>query len=178
MARRKPSERRNTGDDKVAEPDLTPIMNLTFMLILALLTTISLVPLGFISVQAPKVGGSGSGAAEKPKEKPLNLTVVVKSEGYNIAASGATLDGTRDGRPGETLCPKVKGQFDTSRLSSELDKIKTAFPEEVAVIIMADEDIDYGDIVKTMDAARVPPKGSSFEELFPAVTFSPGVLGA
>ncbi len=178
MAKRKPSDRRRGAEDETPEPDLTPIMNLTFMLILALLTTASLVPLGFISIQAPKLGGGGGGgAAQEKKEKPLNLTVIVKYDGYNIAASGATLDGGSAGRPGQTLFPKKDGKYDTDALNNKLVEIKKGFPDEEAVIIMADPDIEYGDIISTMDALREAPDNSGFDWLFPAVSFSPGVVG-
>lgn len=181
MASQKPTDRRRGGlDDELPEPDLAPIMNLTFMLILSLLTLASLLPLGLISVQAPQIGpGGGGGAPDKPPEKKLNLTILVTRGGYNIAAEGATLDGSSAGRQGEALFPKIDGKngekvYDTEGLNRRLIQIKKTFPLEQSVIITADEEVMYEDIVKTMDAARESPDG---EELFPAVAFSAGIVG-
>ena len=177
----KPSERRK-GDAgaEIGEPDLTPIMNLTFMLILALLTMASILPIGLITVQAPQIAGGGGGGATPPPptEKPLNLTIFVTLKGFNIAASGATLDGSTEGRPGEALFPKIKNEkgelvFDFDRLNAKLTQIKKSFPLEQKVIITADESILYEDIVKTMDASRESPDG---EELFPAAAFAGGIV--
>lgn len=157
-------------------------MNLTFMLILALLTLSSLMPLGLISVQAPQLAGGGAGGADsKPDDEPkLNLTIFVTKDGYNLAASGATLDGSSDEPPraGEALFPKinVEGQrvYNFQALNRKLIEIKKNFPREQSVIIAADEDVIYDDIVKTMDAARESADG---RELFPAVAFSAGIVG-
>jgi biopolymer transport protein ExbD len=181
MAKQKPSDRRKGGmDSDFKEPDITPIMNLTFMLILALLTMASFLPLGLINIQAPQLGGGASGANQAPQdeEKKLNLTLFVTMAGFNIAASGATLDGSSEGRTGEPLVPKltVEGKLDYNypELNRRLIEIKKTFPRETAVIIVADPDVIYDDIVKVMDASRENAEG---KELFPAVAFSPGILG-
>lgn len=183
MANQKPSDRRRGGiGEGPGEPDLTPIMNLTFMLILALLTLSSVVPLGLISVQAPQMGGGGGGGGSDEEPKPkLNLTIFVTKKGYNLAASGATLDGASDKppRPGQPLFPKTAGadgqqDYDYAALNKKLIEIKQSFLQETSVIITADEDVLYEDIVRTMDAARESADG---KELFPAVAFSAGIVG-
>jgi biopolymer transport protein ExbD len=183
MPSQKPSDRRRGGlDDQLPEPDLTPIMNLTFMLILALLTMAAIMPMGLISVQAPQINNGGGGGGPPPEEqkKPLNLTIFVTKKGYNIAASGATLTGDNDdpARPGQALFPILEENgernYDFGKLTQRLSIIKKSFPLEQSVIITADEDVKYEDIVKTMDAAREDPDGN---ELFPGVAFSAGIVG-
>lgn len=184
MASQKPSDRRRGGiGEGVGEPDVTPIMNLTFMLILALLTLSSILPLGLISVQAPQIAGGAGGGADTPPEEEqvkLNLTIFVTKDGYNLAASGATLDGSSDTppRPGEPLFPKItidgQKKYNFEALNRKLIEIKKNFPREQSVIITADEDVIYDDIVKTMDASRESADG---RELFPAVAFSAGIVG-
>lgn len=181
---RKPSDRRRGGiGEGVGEPDLVPIMNLTFMLILALLTLSSLLPLGLITVQAPQIAGGGTSEPQNPEEEKtekLNLTIFITMKGFNLAASGATLDGSSDDppRPGEPLFPKItvdgKEVYDFQSLNRRLIEIKKSFPREQSVIISADEDVAYEDVVKTMDAARESADG---KELFPAVAFSAGIVG-
>lgn len=165
----------------MADPDLTPIMNIAFMLILAMLTLSAALPLGLISVEAPQISPGGGGGAKNPDDaKPLNLTVFLTKKGISIGASGATLDGAKDTppRPGEALFPmKKKGDkdvYDFKALRRKLSNIKKGFPEENTVLIIADEDVIYDDIIKTMDAAREDDDG---EILFPGVAFSAGIVG-
>jgi hypothetical protein len=134
MAKQKPSDRRRGGmETEFKEPDITPIMNLTFMLILTLLTISSFLPLGLISIQAPQLGGGGSASDAPPpeEEKKLNLTLFVTIAGFNIAASGATLDGSSENRSGETLVPKTtvgtETDFNYPELNRRLIKSKRHF---------------------------------------------------
>jgi biopolymer transport protein ExbD len=176
MSSKRAERRRGAGAGASGEPDLTPIMNLTFMLILSLLTLSAVVPLGLISVQAPRLAGTMNSA----RDPSLNLTIVVTEEGYSLAASGATLDGDFDTppRPGEPLLPKVnvggRETYDFEGLSRQLIEIKHKFPREQRVNITADEDVIYEDVIKTMDASRETADG---RELFPAVAFSAGFAG-
>lgn len=181
MAKQKPSDRRKGGlSEGPGEPDLTPIMNLTFMLILALLTMSSSALLGLISVQAPQLGGGGgpSEPTDEEPEKKLNLSVFVRLDGFDLAASGASLDGSTEGRPGQRLIPKVerdgKLDYDYQELNRRLIEIKKNFRREQSVILVADPDVIYEDVVRAMDTCRETSDG---RELFPAVAFSPGILG-
>ena len=181
MASRKPSDRRRGGVDDLGEPNLAPIMNIAFMLILALLVMSAAVPLGLIGVQAPRIDGPGPGTDKpKPEKPPLQLTIFVTKAGFSIGASGATLDGRRDGRvEGTPLFPTLgEGKFDFPSLHKELVKIKKAYPKETDVLIIADEDIRYEDIVKTMDASRdYKNKKGDTVLMFPGVAFSAGIVG-
>jgi len=177
MAGAKPSERRNASlDEEIPEPDLVPMMNLNFSLILALLSMAAFLPLGLISVQAPNLGGGGASSDPPPEEKKpkLNLTVFVTKDGFNIGASGATLKGPTGG----PLLPKIAGAgekvYDFAGLNKKLGEIKKNFPLEDNVIITADPTVIYQDVIYTMDACRESAKG---DELFPAVAFSAGIVG-
>jgi biopolymer transport protein ExbD len=182
MAGGKPSERRKVSNDEtIPEPDLTPMMNLAFMLILALITLAAFLPLGLITVQAPRLAGAGGGQ-DKPKDEdekpPLNLTIFITKDGFNIAATGATLDGSSEGREGQPLVPKVqtgeKQAYNFQDLNRRLIEIKKNFKDETSVIITADPDVIYEDVISTMDAARMSADG---QILFPAVAFSAGIVG-
>jgi hypothetical protein len=139
-------------------------------------------PLGLISVQAPQLAGGGGGGGGAPQDETpkLNLTIFVTKGGFNLAASGATLDGSSDTppRPSEPLFPKIgeggQQNYDFISLNRKLIEIKKNFPDEQSVIITADEDVIYDDIIKTMDASRQSADG---RELFPAVAFSAGIVG-
>ncbi len=185
MARReKPSDRRHPtgpgGEDDPLDLDVTPFLNIMFMLILSIMAMTSFTQLALLTVEAPKMGGSAA-APTNPDEVPvsqLNLTVFVLKSGFNIAASGATLDGNAENRPGETLIPKTQTKegvtYDFRALNKKLIEIKKTFPIEENIIISADADVIYDDVIHTMDAARETEDG---KVLFPSVAFAAGIVG-
>lgn len=185
MAREKPSDRRHDtghGSDEPLDLDVTPFLNIMFMLILSIMAMTSFTQLALLTVEAPKMGGTVAapeGEDQPVPESQLNLTVFVLKDGFNIAASGATLDGNSEGRPGQPLIPKVAGSdgvagYDYKALNKKLIEIKKAFPIEETIIISADADVIYDDIIHTMDAARETEDGKT---LFPSVAFAAGIVG-
>ena len=166
--------------------DVTPFLNIMFMLILSILAMTSWTQLAMLNVQAPQIGGGSTGGDAGSKDTPppsnLNLTVFVLRTGFNIGATGATFDGNRDGRPGQPLVPKIQVQkggkmvseYDFDTLQKELIKIKQTFKAEQAMIISADADVNYDVIVHVMDAARKTSDGAL---LFPQVAFAAGIVG-
>jgi biopolymer transport protein ExbD len=184
MAKRKPSERMHGGhaDEEALDLDVTPFLNILFMLILSILAMTSWTQLAMLNVSAPSIGGGasgdGAGPAEPETASALNLTVFVRKDGFNVGASGATLDGNSDGRTGQPLFPLVQknGQpeYDYKRLQDKLMEIKKSFTEEESMIISADGAVPYDVVIKVMDAARRTPDGRI---LFPGVAFAAGVVG-
>ena len=190
MAKRKPSERAHgqQGDEEPLDLDVTPFLNILFMLILCILTMTAWTQLSMLNVQAPQIGGgnnSGSDGSATPPDNAsqLNLTVFVLKDGFNIGASGATLDGNSEGRTGQPLIPKIQkklknGQvvveYDYARLQQKLIEIKKSFPAEESMIVSADGETQYDVIVHVMDAARRTGDGTI---LFPGVAFAAGVVG-
>jgi biopolymer transport protein ExbD len=185
MARSKPTERQHGGHDdgEALDLDVTPFLNIMFMLILSILAMTSWTQLALIGVQAPQIaGGAAGGAAGDPSAaaSQLNLTVFVLKDGFNLAATGATLDGNTEGRPGQVLIPKITGKdgrpmYDFDKLHARLIDIKKTFPQEENMILSADADVAYDDIIHTMDAARTTGKDNA--ALFPAVAFAAGIVG-
>lgn len=190
MAKRKPSERshgQGGHDDEPLDLDVTPFLNIMFMLILSILAMTAWTQLAMLNVQAPQIGGgnTGDGGGVAPIEAPstLNLTVFVLPNGFNVGASGATLDGNTEGRTGEplivktqktTASGKVVVDYDYTRLQQKLIEIKRSFPDEESMIVSADGNVPYEVIVRVMDAAR---RSSDGKILFPAVAFAAGVVG-
>jgi len=183
----KPSDRRHRhegGDNEPLDLDVTPFLNVMFMLILSTLAMTAWTQLAMLNVQAPQLGGdaAGNGAEPPPNASALNLTVFILRDGFNIAATGATLDGASEGRPGQPLLPKVSitqgGKttqgYDFKGLQKRLIEIKKTFPAEQSMIISADGDVPYDAVVQTMDASR---KSSDGKILFPGVAFAAGVVG-
>jgi biopolymer transport protein ExbD len=185
MAKRKPSERSHGhgggGGEEPLDLDVTPFLNILFMLILSILAMTSWTQLAMLNVAAPQIGGGGGGgdaASPTDEASALNLTVFVLKDGLNIGASGATLDGGSEERPGQALIPMVArdGQpaYDYKKLQDRLIEIKKSFTNEESMIISADGAVPYDVVIKVMDAARRSPDGRL---LFPAVAFAAGVVG-
>ena len=181
MARNKPSDRQHGGGDEheALDLDVTPFLNIMFMLILCILAMTSWTQLALIGVQAPQIAGGGIAGDPGAAASQLNLTVFVLKGGFNLAATGATLDGNSDGRPGQPLLPKKldsktgKETYDFEGLQRRLIEIKKTFPQEENMILSADADVEYEDVIHTMDAAR----GTTDKALFPAVAFAAGIVG-
>jgi biopolymer transport protein ExbD len=184
MAKRKPSERSHGGthgDEEPLDLDVTPFLNILFMLILSILAMTSWTQLAMLNVAAPQIGGGdGGGGGDTPPEavSTLNLTVFVLKDGFNVGASGATLDGNTEGRTGQPLIPIImkngKPEYDYKRLQEKLIEIKKSFVDEESMIVSADGTVPYEVVVKVMDVARRSPDGRL---LFPSVAFAAGVVG-
>lgn len=186
MSGSKPSERRHreAEDDEPLDLDVTPFLNIMFMLILSILAMTAWTQLAMLNVQAPQIGGGAAGgqAGDDAPASQLNLTVFVLKDGFNIGATGATLDGNSEGRPGQPLVPKIQVteggkahvDYDYATLQRRLIEIKKSFPAEQSMIISADADVNYDVIIQTMDATR---KSADGKLLFPAVAFAAGVVG-
>lgn len=184
MAKRKPSERMHGGhgdSEEALDLDVTPFLNILFMLILSILAMTSWTQLAMLNVSAPTIGGAGDGSAggaAPEAASSLNLTVFVRKDGFNVGASGATLDGNTEGRSGEPLLPLIsvngKTEYDYKRLQEKLLEIKKSFSDEESMIISADGGVPYDVVIKVMDAARRTADGRI---LFPGVAFAAGVVG-
>ena len=183
----KPSDRRHRepGDEEALDLDVTPFLNIMFMLILSTMTLTAWTQLAMLNVQAPQIGGGNVGDGSAGDDAPasqLNLTVFVMKDGFNIGATGATLDGNSEGRPGQPLIPKIQvtegGKStitsDFQALQRRLIEIKKTFPIEQSMILSADADVQYDDVVHVMDAAR---KSADGKLLFPSVAFAAGIVG-
>ncbi|MBM4281662.1 MAG: hypothetical protein FJ137_13185 [Deltaproteobacteria bacterium] len=119
---KKPSERRHQDEhnDEPLDLDVTPFLNIMFMLILSILAMTAWTQLAMLNVQAPQIGGGdGGGGGDAPPDglSQLNLTVFVLPDGFNVGASGATLDGNSEGRTGQPLIVKTLKQ--TNELVNE-----------------------------------------------------------
>ncbi len=176
-------ERRHQEEDEALDLDVTPFLNIMFMLILSTLAMTAWTQLAMLNVQAPQIGGGAAGgAAGTEAASQLNLTVFVLKGGFNIGATGATLTGDTEGRPGQPLIPKVTvsqgatstTDYDFAALQKRLIDVKKSFPAEQSMIISADADVSYDAVIHTMDAARKTSDGAL---LFPGVAFAAGMVG-
>jgi biopolymer transport protein ExbD len=151
------------------ELNLIPYLDIVTNVIMFMLATTSFAAaLGDINVSAPTNSTAVSSPTDVPPPKnDLNLTVNISEKGFTIAASGAVLHqgfafdgaGNITEPPGQllpTIPKKSDGTFDYDLLAKKMKEIK-ATPTaagETKVIINANPNIIYENVVATLDACR------------------------
>jgi biopolymer transport protein ExbD len=151
--------RRIREEEEVGELNIVPYLDVVVNLVMFMLLSMTgLITLGVLNVSAPKIGGEGAAAAAAQDAGPkLLLTVAIGKQGFYIAGAGGVLGkdaGASDpGRP-PTVPLRPDGKYDFAALSQQLATIKEKFPKETQVILSADGDVRYDDLIQTMDACR------------------------
>ena len=170
---------------QISEPDLLPIMNIIFMLILVLISIAAFLPLGVITTQAPKISsGAAANQPQKNEKPPLGLTIFAVKEGFNLRMFGKLYkapEGQPDGKawiPVKTTeGPEGKTEHDFEALHQKLLEIKKENPQEEQLIIMGHDDFPYSGVIRTMDASRMMESDEGGKvPLFPMVVLGAGVF--
>lgn len=170
-------KRRETEE---AALDLVPIMNLVTILIPFLLMSSQFVSLAVIDSTLPAIG--------EPQEttdtdEPLNLSVLITSDGFNITGADEVLpeDDAQSGPIVECVengCPTPES-YNYTELTRRLGLVKDEHSDEENVILVPNSKVSYEVLVLTMDAAREndEEKGSDGKPrtLFPFVVIAGGV---
>lgn len=141
--------RRRRVLEVLAETNLIPILSCMFLLVLALLVGMELMPVRAIDVVPPThaVGGP----TEQPPE-PARLILSLK-----IAEDGYTLQMTREGDDGPTeqrIGLNGEGNHDREALESQAKELKERFPEVSFASVTAEGNVDFSTLVATLDALR------------------------
>jgi biopolymer transport protein ExbD len=175
-------ERGRRLDERFPEPDLLPILNIIFMLILAMVSMAAMLPLGVLSSEAQKLARPGAAAApEEPGKKPLNLIVFITDAGFNVSVRGEVKMGAQDPANANRklpLIPKIDSPdgpgYDYLGLKHKLLEFKKLDQEEQAMTLTADPEVKFDVVIQTMDASRY---GEEKHVLFPKVSFAAGIVG-
>jgi biopolymer transport protein ExbD len=135
------------------ELNLVPYLDIVTNVIMFLMMTTSFAAaLADINVTSPTAGVTSGGATDQPKQD-LNLTLQVSDKGYTIAASGAVLyEGDVVGKL--PTIPKKGNDYDRDGLTKKMRQIKDQFPDETKLIINANPEITYENVVAAMDSCR------------------------
>ena len=140
--------------ESLPEPEILPMMNILFMLVMVLMGMSAFLPVGVINVHAPEIGLAGSASTESMAD--LKLTVMILKAGMNLSVAGSVY-----------RFPKLQTGYDYAALREKLIAIKAQYPQSRQMILMAEPDIVYDDITHAMDAAR---------PMFDEVALSPGLV--
>lgn len=117
--------RKHTREDDEAAIDMTPMLDIVFIMLIFFIVTTSFVKEAGIEVNKPK-------AANQSKQKSANIFIAVKDTGE------VWFD---------------KRRVDIERLAANIEKALAEQPTDV-VIIQADKDAKHGVVVKVMDAIK------------------------
>ncbi len=179
-------KRRVRQEEHVGELNIIPYLDIVVNLVMFILLSMAgLITLGVLHVDTPSAGG-GDAAMANPDEGPkLLLTVGVTNRGFYVAGASGVLEGLAD--PASAMdkerpptLPLKNGQYDYDGLTRLLVEIKTQLEQkgsdEKTVILVAEMDVPYDVLIRTMDATReqitVHEAQVARRVLFPQVSLS------
>lgn len=117
--------RKNKREDEEAVIDMTPMLDIVFIMLIFFIVTTSFVKEAGIDVQKPK-------AANASKKPSANIFIAIRENGE------IWMD---------------KRAVDVERVSANLEKLLAEQPTDI-VIIQADKGAKHGVVVKVMDAIK------------------------
>jgi biopolymer transport protein ExbB len=119
---------RGSGEEEIADADVTPMLNLMVILIPVLLTSSEFVQIGAIELKLPEAAQSGAGSdASVSQDAKLDLGVVITAKGFTVFNYFKAEDksppnaGTEVPRPDISL---VNGVYDIQALGAKLAEVK------------------------------------------------------
>lgn len=134
-------EESRSGRNANIDLNLVPFIDLmsvliTFLLITAVWTQVSMIQIG-TSIYGKKTQD------ESPPPPPLAdipLRLDVKEMGFRLVVGKETFQ-----------VPKAQSQYDTEKLLTELQKVKTTYPEKQDAVITVDDEVMYEFLITGMD---------------------------
>ena len=175
-----PYTRKQRGRESIEEGlggelNLIPYLDVMINLIMfLLLTTATASGFGVLSFNVP-VFSKGGGAPPAEDEKPLELTIWVSKDGYQVVSNkGAPLDPIR-----RTNSKENEG-YDLKSLQLLLERIGKTYPKTKTATLFIEPLISYEIAVKTLEVMKEAEPGKcQIERRFPnktelSVPFEPG----
>lgn len=138
------NELANKGEPPI---NLVPMIDILTVLVLYLL--VGTIFRTFTVLQLNLPAPSQAVAADTPP--PLALTVTLRRDRLEVSDRGGTVK----------VIPNVGGAYDLATLAPLLADIKRRVPDEEAVTLLLEPQVEYDRLVQVMDAARVFPAGSA-----------------
>jgi biopolymer transport protein ExbD len=157
--------RRRTEDQApIEEANVLPVMNIMFLLIPALLLAMEVASMAGIAITRPNTSVAQSKPADPQKTEGLDLKVFIASDGFRVSSS-AQQQGAEAGKAVDSSAPTIGlakpgapaddyDRYDYAALASLAFDLKSAYPDEIAVRISAENDIPAQVLINTMDALR------------------------
>jgi biopolymer transport protein ExbD len=118
--------------------DITTFLNLMVVLVPFLLITAVFSRITIMELDIPS---GAAGPVDKPK---ITVEVIIREDRLELG----------NGRGVIARMPNVNGEYDLTKLSGYLQKIKGNYPDKTDATILIEPDIEYDYMVKIMDAVR------------------------
>ncbi len=150
------------------ELNLVPYLDMMTVLVLFLLVTItSFLSFTMLNASIPQLApDSDKAVAQAQKKAQLLLMVRVTKAGYVVDPNVQGGESMK-----QISIPKTPDKaFNFADLTNAVASVKSRFSDETRVLIIAEPNIVYDDIIHTMDAVRERTAGAG--DLFPDVTLS------
>lgn len=140
------------------ELSLVPYLDVMMNLVIFMLVTIAtLMPLGILNIFPPQIREAEAADDSTKQEESINFTVAISADqGYILASTKG---------PMPPIGKKPDGNWDFDGLTRKAAEIKKDNPKEVTVSIVADRQVRYEVLIRSMDALRT----IEGKELFPDV---------
>lgn len=133
------------GRSKTVDLNLVPIIDLMsvciiFLLITAVWTQVSMIQIGS-SINGKK---SSEEPLEPPPKAEVPFRLDVRKEGYHVIIGRQQFN-----------VPKLNGEYDQEKLTTELKKIKELYPDKTDAVVTVLDELPYGSLIGGMDALLV-----------------------
>ncbi|MCJ7555300.1 MAG: biopolymer transporter ExbD [Gammaproteobacteria bacterium] len=148
------------------ELNITSFMNLMVILVPFLLITAVFSRMAILELNIPT---TESVVEENGPE--FSLEVIVRSDAIEVGDRNAGV---------LSHMPLIDGEYDLDGLNAYLKRVKATFPDQLAVTLLLESDVDYEALVQVMDAVRSyrvdEPGNFSRAELFPEISIGDAPL--
>ena len=152
----------NTKSKEPPELDITTFLNLMVVLVPFLLITAVFSRITIMELDIP---AGAAGSLDKPK---VTIEVIVRQDRLELGNGQGVI----------ARLPNVDGKHDIAKLSDYLQKVKGNYPDKTDATILIEENIEYNQMVRVMDAVRSAElKQEGSEELQKFVLFPDMSLG-
>ena len=140
------------------QPNLIPIMNLFTALIPFLLMSAAFFHLSVIQVSVPVAGEPGEDTDIAKEDDKITLNLDISDTEFRMSASSDTLDPDVLNRMKQTI-PKTIGDKEVEAamwqsLADAAAQIKGSYIKSDTVIVVAEDDVPYEQVVFALDAVR------------------------
>lgn len=148
------------------ELNITSFMNLMVILVPFLLITAVFSRMAILELNIPTAE-----SVVQEQEPEFSLEVIVRSDAIEVGDRNAGV---------LSRMPAVDGNYDLEALTTYLKRVKATFPDQLAVTLLLESEVDYEALVQVMDAVRtyrVEEVGNfSRAELFPEISIGDAPL--
>lgn len=139
---------RKRDEEPEVEANMIPVLSTMFLLIPALLLAMEIAPFTSVRVEPPKFSDMSDQTTTKTAEK-LRLRVHVRQDGFT-----ARYGSSPESEQSVDIPLATDGTHDYATLEQRAADLKALFPDDAQVNVSAENGIDYGTLVQSMDALR------------------------